>query len=284
MQVIDPHLHFFALNAGQYFWLNSANPPFWQDKKKIQHTFIEKDVIFPSSSTLHLSGFVHIEAGFDNLKPWREIEWLENNCSLPFRSIAFLDISLPTAEFEAKLTRLTQYKSMAGIRHILDDDIHEILNSPYASKNIALLEANNLIFEAQFNVNSATDSTRFITFFSRFPRLNIVLNHAGFPPQSQTETWIKNIRELTQLPRLHIKASGWEMMDRQYSANNISKHVQTLITCFSDDRVMLASNFPLCLFQMSYSERWNDYLSLPFSDETLEKLMHHNAKFFYQIP
>ncbi len=284
MQVIDPHLHFFALNAGQYFWLNSANPPFWQDKKKIQHTFTEKDVIFPLSSILHLAGFVHVEAGFDNLNPWREIEWLENNCSLPFRAIAFLDITLPSDAFEKQLTRLTQYKSVVGIRHILDEDINEILNSRYASKNIALLEANNLIFEAQFNVNSASNSTQFITFFARFSRLNIVLNHAGFPPKTLAETWIKNIRELAKLPHLHVKASGWEMTDRQYSADNIAKHLQTLISTFSEDRVMLASNFPLCLLQMPYPDRWASYLALPFSDETLEKLMHHNAKIFYQIP
>ncbi|HAD88873.1 MAG TPA: amidohydrolase, partial [Alteromonas macleodii] len=81
---IDPHIHFFALNEGHYGWLKPANAPFWPDKKAIaKHT---TEHMLYCASLGQLGGFVHIEAGYDNERPWREIAFLERHCTLPFRS------------------------------------------------------------------------------------------------------------------------------------------------------------------------------------------------------
>ena len=70
---IDPHIHFFALNEGHYGWLKPANAPFWPDKKAIaKHT---TEHMLYCASLGQLGGFVHIEAGFDNERPWREIDF-----------------------------------------------------------------------------------------------------------------------------------------------------------------------------------------------------------------
>ena len=100
--------------------------------------FTEKDLHL--SSPFELAGFVHIEAGFDNSKPWREIAWLERTCSLPFRSIAGINLLLPSNDFQQTLDKLCQYKSVVGVRDILDENAFDYLSNPLVRKNLALLE------------------------------------------------------------------------------------------------------------------------------------------------
>ena len=125
MNIIDPHLHLFDLNKGQYHWLKAENPPFWPDKSVIAKNFREQNLKL--APPLNLAGFVHIEAGFDNQQPWREIAWLEQNCQSNFRSVASLDITLMPEIFSQQLDKLLAYKSVVGIRHILDDEALSIL-------------------------------------------------------------------------------------------------------------------------------------------------------------
>ena len=71
MHIIDPHIHLFALAQGKYHWLKPENPPFWPDKYKICRNVTEQELSL--TKPLHLDGFVHIEAGFDNERPHLEI-------------------------------------------------------------------------------------------------------------------------------------------------------------------------------------------------------------------
>ena len=82
IKIIDPHLHLFDLKQGDYHWLKADNPPNWPDKNVINNTFDEQDLSL--SPPLSLAGFVHIEAGFDNLQPWRELNYLQKSCPITF--------------------------------------------------------------------------------------------------------------------------------------------------------------------------------------------------------
>ena len=101
-------------------------------------------------------------------------------------------------------------------------------------KNLALLETSGLLFEAQFDANCNKSSDAIITCFSRFPRLCLVLNHAGFPPASAGLTWQDNMRKLSKLSQVNVKVSGWEMTDRAFALKWIDTHLQTMLGIFSD--------------------------------------------------
>ena len=98
MKIIDPHLHLFDLTKGSYEWLQANNPPFWSDKALINRSFNEGDLSL--ISPLSLAGFVHIEAGFDNQQPWRELNYLNNECQFPFAAIASIDLRLDSNSFK----------------------------------------------------------------------------------------------------------------------------------------------------------------------------------------
>ena len=287
MKIIDPHLHLFDLKQGEYQWLKAENPPFWSDKELIKHNFTEKNLQL--SYPFELAGFVHIEAGFDNLKPWREIAWLERTCSLPFRSIAGISLLLPSSEFQQALEKLCQYKSVVGVRDILDDNAFDYLSNPLVLNNLALLVKQQLIFECQMPLTDVEATTQLIKVLNELPKLKLVINHAGCPPEDVNsepwKDWQQSLQSLSHFEDVSIKCSGFEMINRNYSAIWQQHVTNQCLNTFGLNNTMLASNFPLCLFKTSYQECWLTHnANKQLSAENLELLCYKNAQRIYEIP
>ena len=152
VNIIDPHLHLFNRSLGDYHWLKTQNPPFWPDKSLIQKDFTVEALnnALQVSNKIKLAGFVHIEAGFDNAKPWREIEYIDSIPCQNNRTVANIDLLSPPEHFQASLLRLQQYQSLIGARHILDEQAATILTNKNAQQNFAKLnEITDFIFELQ---------------------------------------------------------------------------------------------------------------------------------------
>jgi L-fuconolactonase len=283
-KIIDPHLHLFNLQKGDYAWLKSQNPPFWPDKHLINKGFIETDLSLQPPQ--QLSGFVHIEAGFDNQQPWREIDWLQQHCVLPFKSVAFADITAIT--FNKHIEQLKQYKSVTGIRHILDQQAQQILSSALIDQHFALLSDYELSFDAQLSLTDSQAIEQLILLANKHKALRIIINHGGWPPADNNidgqKTWKVNLQKLAKCENIAMKLSGWEMSNRTWQPQQSAALIHHSVATLGDNRVMLASNFPLCLFTMSYADLWTTYATLPkFSTQSFEKITYNNAVNWYQM-
>ena len=284
-KIIDPHLHLFNLEQGDYAWLKPQNPPFWPDKHIINKNFVEADVwMYPPQQ---LAGFVHIEAGFDNHQPWREIDWLQQHCALPFSSVAFADITATT--FAEHIELLKQRKSVVGIRHILDEQAEKILKSELIDQHFALLSKYEFSFDAQLSLLDAPAIEQLFTLANKHKAVRIIINHGGSPPTMNAidaqKKWQLNLQKLVKCENVAIKLSGWEMSNRAWQPQHAANVVQDCIATLGDTRVMLASNFPLCLLSMSYAELWNTYAALhKISAQCFEKITFSNAKSWYRLP
>lgn len=284
-KIIDAHLHLFDLQKGDYAWLKPENPPFWPDKHVINKQFIEADLLLQSPH--QLAGFVHIEAGFDNQQPWREIDWLQQHCSLPFRSVAFADITATT--FAKHIKQLAQRTSVVGIRHILDEQARQILSSTLTHEHFGLLAEREFSFDAQLPLSDDPAIEQLVELANKHKAMRIIINHAGTPPTSndvtRQEKWKVNLQKLATSENIAIKLSGWEMTNRTWKLQQIATVIQECIAVMGDSKVMLASNFPLCLFSMSYAELWRSYAALPeISAQTYEKISFSNARTWYKFP
>lgn len=283
--IIDPHLHFFALDLGQYEWLKPQNPPFWPDKMHINCSVNEENLTLDSE--FELLGFVHIEAGFDNERPWREIDFLNVSCKLPFSSIAYADLTSDT--FMQTVEQLSARQNVVGIRHILDEDAQSILRSTNTKTSFSLLNQLSWNFDAQLSLNDQAAISALCDLANNNPQVRFVINHAGWPSlnkQNNTiqNTWLKSLLQLSQLKNIAIKLSGWEMLDRDWRLADIKNIVHLAIETMGIKRVMLASNFPLCTFSKTYAELWSGYHNnLGLNPEEFHYLAHHNALHWYQL-
>jgi predicted TIM-barrel fold metal-dependent hydrolase len=270
------------MQDGDYHWLKPDSPPFWSDKPLINRSFSEADVML--NPPHQLAAFVHIEAGFDNQQPWREIDWLEQHCILPFRSVAFADIIAPT--FTSHVDQLKQRKSVTGIRHLLDDQAEHILSSSLIHKHFLVLAEMEFSFDAQLSLADTKAVELLIDLANQHKTVRIIINHGGWVPVKtnsiERENWKVNSSKIAQCENVAIKLSGWEMTNRTWRPQQAVSVIQDCLAVFGETRVMLASNFPLCLFSMSYPDLWHTYAEFPeISTKCFEKITYSNAKSWY---
>lgn len=294
--IIDPHLHFFELNQGHYQWLREGNAPFWPDKAKLCHNFHEDALML--SQGIQLAGFVHIEAGFDNDQPWREIAWLESSCTLPFKAVAGIDLTLNEDAFIDQIEALTNHQSVVGCRHILDEEACALLSQTKVQNNLAYLASQQLSFDLQMSLSDLPAIHKLLEILKVLPTLSLIINHAGWPPiEANTDNeqqaslawqeWQTGLVALSKFEQCAIKCSGWEMAERTYKESWQLSVINTCLEAFGDKRVMLASNFPLVLFSKGYDDLWQSYLSLnnktQLSQEQITALTHSNAAYWYKL-
>lgn len=286
MQLIDSHLHFFAPQEGDYHWLQPDKPPHWPDKAQLYQAFDE--AALNSAGPCELRGLVHIEAGFDNARPWREVAWWQSRVQQPLRCVAGID--LLGKECTATLTRLADYVSVVGVRHILDNEAVAILSQPQVRAAFAALAARDWHFEAQYPVADDT-ATDLLLEHVAATGVRCVINHAGWAPQDAKGqgAWQANLARLAACPHIAIKASGWEMLgsQRQWSEAWAQTCWQQVLSAFGPQRVMAASNFPLCRLACSYAEFWRRTLTLlnalALDAEQQQAVLHDNAARWYQF-
>lgn len=290
MNIIDPHIHLFTIERGQYQWLTPENPPYWPDKSIIYKNFEESELTL--SEELLLNGFVHIEAGFNNEQPWKEIEWLESTCKSEFRSVACIDLTMPTATFINTINKLVNYKSVVGCRHILDEDAVNILTNTNTLENFKILAKYNLSFDLQMPLDDNSAVTLLSNIIEAVPTLRVIINHAGWPNIEENKpcnkNWLNGLKKLSTYKYCAIKCSGWEMSNRNYSALSIINVINACISTFGYKRVMIGSNFPLCLFTLTYQEFWqlnaiNIANKLHITPHQLKYLCSLNASHWYKF-
>jgi predicted TIM-barrel fold metal-dependent hydrolase len=267
MKIIDPHLHLFNLKSGDYHWLKADNPPFWPDKKRINKSFDETDLAL--TEPFSLSGFIHIEAGFDNDQPWRELITLEQSCKIPFKAIANIDLTSSSQHLTQVIDKLAKYPSFVGVRHLLDDHALALLTNSQVLNNFEILNKKGLVFDVQLSLTEHESVNALCDVISNNADINFIINHAGFPPKDihtiEWQRWQTNLEKLALYPHVAIKCSGWEMIDRSYGAAWLNKNLSLILAIFGSERVMLASNFPLCLFShKNYQAYWQSIISNDF--------------------
>jgi len=318
VNIIDPHLHLFNRSRGDYHWLKTQNPPFWSDKSIIQQDFSIDEInnSLLVNNKINLSGFIHIEAGFDNTQPWRELEYIESLDCQSNRTIASIDLLATPEHFQTSLKRLQLCQSLIGARHIFDEQAYTILANQNSQKNFASLnEVTDFIFELQLPLadeSAINVMPLLIQTISNNSQLRFIINHAGFPPKASSKDinrdawslWQQHITEIAKYPNVFIKCSGWEMQNRQYKMSWFSEITSFCLKTFSVERVMLASNFPLCLLgrkvankldsnagnelsNKDYESYWLDILGSEVikqcSENEKNALLYHNALRIYQL-
>ncbi len=275
LAVIDSHLHFFALDKGQYQWLKHSAPA-WPNLSRIQQNHSLATI--PPSSQFTLSHFIHVEAGFDNHAPINELNWLaETQPSLPYKAVSHAQIDAPPEQFATALAALKHRRS-AAIRDLTQGSDGCRLLSPQVIENIQQLNRAGLHFEAQLEFSQIQLCDAFLKQLEANPDLKVVFNHAGFIDCHHHATSL--LRRCGALPNVMLKCSGNEMLAQPLPTSQWLTH---LLEQVGEDSLMLGSNFPIVLSVKKYWQVWQDYLTVLGHSSTWEKLSQTNAKRCYGL-
>lgn len=277
-RIIDPHVHFFNLAQGQYDWLQGSNPVSWPNLATIKAPMTA--IQLQQQTQFELAGLVHIEAGFDNQQPINELLWLAKHLTgHNYKAISFASIDSHPNDFNNAIIALS-HPSLAGIRDITEGTDAVRLSNSHCLENLALLSSYQFIFEAQFNIENLTITQQIVNYCRQLPHLQVVINHAGLP--NDLPQWQQGISQLAKIANCRIKFSGFELLPALTQTQQ-QQCFDFIIKCFGIQRVMFASNFPVCQINASYQQCWQSHYERCTNDTMWSQLSYKNALHCYQV-
>lgn len=301
MKIVDPHVHLWKLDSGNYPWLDSPSPNLLGDYSAIAKDFTLRDLSqLAKGAGIELEGVVNIEA--TPVDPLQETACTEEqlaqslpdtSCSLPASFSVFVDLSRPDAERQI-LNQQAISPRVKGVRQILNvhhDPLYDYVGYHYLrdaqwQRNLGLLEKHGLLFEMQLYPHQMLEAAKLA---QRYPDLVMVINHGGMyvdraGPEGWRQ-WRKGLGALARQPNVVIKLSGYAMLDHEWTSNSIRPLVYEALDTFGVERCMFASNFPVDSLYASYARVWEAYDHLVQDASTTERasLFVENARRIYHL-
>ncbi len=122
-------------------------------------------------------------------------------------------------------------------------------------RGLAAVEAANLVFDLQVRTRELAAAGEVC---AAFPGLRFVLDHLGRPPiaSGDLSTWGRALLPLAELPNVSAKISGLvtEADWLTWSIDDLRDPVELAVDAFGPHRLMLGSDWPLCLLAGSYTD------------------------------
>jgi L-fuconolactonase len=241
---IDAHQHFWIYNTSEYDWIDDSMAALRRD-------FLPED-LQPELESNDVQGSVAVQTR----QTVEETRWL---LELSKRSpwilgvVGWVDLRSPDVRSQLKV--LAQNPKLVGIRHIVqsEPDSRFLLHSDFL-RGVSLLEEFDLAYDILIYTKHLPVAAEFV---ERFPRQRFVLDHLAKPPikSSHVDFWAQGIKRLAASPNVFCKLSGLvtEADWRHWKPEQITPFLDVALESFGPDRLMIGSDWPVCLVAASYA-------------------------------
>lgn len=241
---IDAHQHFWMYSADEYGWIDDSMAALRRD-------FLPENL----QPELDLNGF-RGSVVVQTRQTLEETRWL---LELADRSPSILGVvgwvDLQSLDLRSQLKALPRNPKLVGVRHIVQaepDD--QFLLRPEFLRGISVLEEFDLAYDILIYTRHLPIAAEFV---ERFPRQRFVLDHLAKPPikREEIDIWAQGIRRLARFPNLYCKLSGLvtEADWQNWNPEQIDPYLEVAFEAFGPDRLMIGSDWPVCLVASSYT-------------------------------
>jgi L-fuconolactonase len=172
---------------------------------------------------------------------------------------------LPLADddFPARLEQFSARPKLKGLRHIIQDEPDDqYILRPDFNRGISALQATQLVYDILIFERHLPQTIQFV---DRHPQQVFVLDHIGKPRirEGELDPWRNRITELAKRTNVYCKLSGMvtEANWQTWSKEKLSPYVETVLEAFGPNRLMMGSDWPVCLVATSYS-RWVEVVQM----------------------
>jgi len=274
---IDAHQHFWLYHPVEYDWIDDS-------MSALRRDFLPADL----KPEIESSGF-HGSIAVQTRQTLEETHWL---LELADRSQSILGVvgwaDLRSTDIRSQLKNLTRNPKLVGIRHIVQSEPDDrFLLQPEFLRGIAALEEFNLAYDILIYTRHLAVAAEFV---KKFPRQRFVLDHLAKPPikSGGISAWADGIRLLSEFPNVLCKLSGLvtEADWKHWKPEQIVPYLDIAFESFGPDRLMIGSDWPVCLVAASYAqtvEVVKTYLQEK-GPEDREAVLGGNAQRFWHLP
>lgn len=261
--VIDAHHHLWDFSLGKHPWLR---PVFGDGLNVLQQNYLANDYCVAATG-LNIVATVHVEANWDPTDPLGETEWLDaldKPDHIAVRHIAYTRLADPKAQ--QYLEEQVTHARVTGIRDILTWHPNPekartadagVMENTVWRRNFALLARYDLSFDLMISPWQMKAARQLA---ADFPRTRFVLNHCGSPMDRDDEgmkNWRAGMLLLSRVPNVYVKISNPVAYDNDWSFASLSDVINQCIDCFGPERVLFASDYPVCSLRIGFGE-WFD--------------------------
>jgi len=241
---IDAHQHYWVYNAEEFGWIDDSMAALRRD-------FLPEH-LDPELATNGFHGSVVVQTR-QTLEETRWLLELVDHSSTILGVVGWVDLRSPDAHMQ--LADFAKNPKLVGIRHIVQSEADDrFLLRPEFLRGIALLEEFDLAYDILIYARHLPVAAEFV---ERFPRQRFVLDHLAKPPikRGEIETWAAGIRRLAAFPNVFCKLSGLvtEADWQHWKAEEIIPYLEVAVEAFGPGRLMIGSDWPVCLVAASYS-------------------------------
>jgi|SRR5271165_5574041 len=273
---IDAHQHFWIYNPAEYDWIDNSMAALRRD-------FLPNDL----KLDLDKNGF-HGSVAVQARQTLEETHWL---LKLAERSpwilgvVGWVDLRSP--DVRAQLKALSHNPKLVGVRHVVQSEPDDrFLLQPDFLRGVSTLEEFGLAYDILIYAKHLPVAAEFV---KRFPRQRFVLDHLAKPPikNGTIDLWAQGIKRLSDFPNVFCKLSGLvtEADWQRWEPAQIIPFLDVAFEAFGPDRLMIGSDWPVCLVAASYPrvvEVVKTYL-LERKPDCREGVLGGNAQRFWRL-
>jgi L-fuconolactonase len=271
---IDAHQHFWIYNEEEYGWIKDS-------MQKIRKNFLP-DNLRKNLINLGFDGCITIQAR----QTMYETKWLlelADTCDFIQGVVGWVD--LQSNDVDNILQDLSQNEKFVGVRHVVHDEMDDqfMLNEKFLM-GISFLKRYNLTYDFLLFPKHLPVAYEVAL---KFPKQKFVVDHISKPfiKDGIIEPWSSDIKKLASLPNVYCKLSGMVTeADRiKWNVKDFYPYLDIVLNAFGEERVMIGSDWPVCLLGGTYSEIMGivmDYIeTLSFTAQTA--ILGGNCERFY---
>jgi L-fuconolactonase len=274
---IDAHQHFWIYRPAQYEWIDES-------MATLRRNFLPDDLKSLIEET-GLQGTIAVQARQDP----EETRWLlelAERCPWIFGVVGWVDLRSP--DIRSQLRALSRNPKLVGVRHIVQSEPDDrFLLRPDFLRGVSALEEFDLTYDILIYTQHLPVAAEFV---ERFPRLRFVLDHLAKPlvRTGAIDSWARGICKLAAYPNVFCKLSGLvtEADWQHWKPEQIIPYLDVAFESFGPDRLMIGSDWPVCLVAASYTqaiEVVKNYL-LQKNRACQDRVLGGNAQQFWRLP
>lgn len=268
---IDSHQHYWYFNKQDYGWMGD-------DMSIIQRNFLADDLL-PELQSMAFDGSIAVQAR----QSLEETYWLlELADKYPHIKgvVGWLDLQSESAL--GQLIGFAAHAKAVGVRHVIHDeeDVNFMLRPDFI-RGVKLLEQFQLTYDILIFPTHLKNSIRFVEQFSANQKF--VIDHIAKPKikEGLLSPWSDDIRELAKHQNVYCKLSGLvtEADWQQWTEEDFRRYLDVVFDTFGKDRVLIGSDWPVCLLAGKYSEVMQiviNYIA-DFSEKEKDMILGGNA-------
>ncbi len=256
---IDAHHHLWRYSPSEYAWIDDRMAALRRD-------FLPADLVVELANA-GIDGAVTIQAR-QTLEETRWLLELARGCEAIRGVVGWAPIAAP--DFEASVDAFSINPKLVGLRHIVQAEPDGFLDGPDFNRGIREVRRTGLAYDLLILEHQLQEAIRFV---DRHPQQIFVLDHIAKPKiaAAEIEPWRTHIQELSKRSNVCCKISGMvtEASWSKWSIESLRPYLDAVVDAFETDRLMIGSDWPVCLVATSYVRWWQvlrEYFAA-FSDD-----------------